>query len=273
MAGFHHGIVARWPDRKEEPADVGDKLLRTLVGLEQIDPAFSGWGLREGELARLTPLEELRERMTAFVQAEHIQSRGRAARGYGYNLLALNLMNYGQQIEPGRRLHFDVWAGATQRNLNRAVLAPHFGPPFAPEIAAYPVFKSMLLLIAQIWPSDWVNAAAFQSFYVGEPSSAGAEVIRLPSRPYSHFNMPWMTYLSPPVAAQYQPPAGILAEPAPDGGLVLIACEETLNPAKPDHLAQSDLLLNFLLETVGEPPRAGRPNKPRPKRKPRRPPA
>jgi hypothetical protein len=258
MPQFNHSIIALWPDRPESEAEIGDKLVRTLDALGQIDPAFREWGLRWSKPLGLIPLEALRDHMAAYIGTTHTRDwKDRRARGYGYHPMALNLLRCGEEVEPGRRINLDVCAGATRDNLNRLALGPHFGPPFAPEITAYPVFKAMLLLVAEIWPSDWVGAAAYPRWPPAKIIVDGVETIPPPTRPYSRFGMPWMTYLSPENAERVRPPAEILTQPVADGGVLLIACEETLDPNNSDHLRRSDLLLSCLLETIGEPPVPG----------------
>lgn len=46
-----------------------------------------------------------------------------------------------------------------------------------------------------------------------------------------------MTYLPPSLAAQIRPPTDVVIERTVDGGLLMIAAEETFGVANPKHLA------------------------------------
>jgi len=52
-------------------------------------------------------------------------------------------------------------------------------------------------------------------------------------------NLSWMVYLSAPLARQITVPADIVVERLTDGGLILIAAEETFDVANPDHVARA----------------------------------
>ena len=50
-----------------------------------------------------------------------------------------------------------------------------------------------------------------------------------------------------------QLPEEILTERTPDGGLLMIAAEERLDPTNPDHLRRSRILAETMIAHSGEP--------------------
>ena len=52
------------------------------------------------------------------------------------------------------------------------------------------------------------------------------------------------------LAAGSAGPPGILTERAPDGGLLLIAAETTLDIANPEHMRRSRTIAEFMIERV-----------------------
>jgi hypothetical protein len=65
--------------------------------------------------------------------------------------------------------------------------------------------------------------------------------------------MSWLSYLSAPLAAGLEPPADILSERTPDGGLLMIAAEERLDPANPDHMRRSRIIAEIMIARAGDP--------------------
>jgi len=74
---------------------------------------------------------------------------------------------------------------------------------------------------------------------------------RLPmaTRPRGYINsMP--TYLSVPHAAGLELPPEILTERTPDGGLLMIAAEERLDPTDPEHLSRARILTETMIARI-----------------------
>jgi hypothetical protein len=68
-----------------------------------------------------------------------------------------------------------------------------------PAIVTYPVFKATLLAINSIWPQAWPCAYAFKMDYDRKPLLPDE-----PLFPYSVFHVPWLAYLSDPLAAGWR---------------------------------------------------------------------
>ena len=121
-----------------------------------------------------------------------------------------------------------------------------FRSPSDPAVVTYPLFKSALLAINACWPPPWACVCVYESYYYEAPLSAGA-----PLFPYSKFHIPWIAYLSAPLAKGLELPAEILTERTPDGGVLMIAAEERLDPANPVHLRRARILAETMVKHTG----------------------
>ena len=131
-----------------------------------------------------------------------------------------------------------------------------------PAIVTYPVFKAVLLAINAIWPPAWACAYAFRSDFVKVPVNYGDGVqgYRLeslppvpsdPTFPYSPFHITWLAYLSVPLAAGLEMPPEIKTQRTPDGGLLMIATDERLEPSDPEHLRRARFLAQIMIACTG----------------------
>ncbi len=117
--------------------------------------------------------------------------------------------------------------------------------PPVPDRVNFFFYRHVLLDGVSIWPSDWANVRC--SLWGATPAEACVD----PTFPYSHFQMPWMSYLSAERAAKVKPPAGIVTERTPDGGLLMIAAETRLDPQDREHMKRSRALAEIMIEHVG----------------------
>ena len=114
--------------------------------------------------------------------------------------------------------------------------------PSDPAVVTYPLFKAALLAVNAIWLANWANAYAFKLHYDKAPLIPGA-----PLFPYSLFHIPWLAYLSAPLAVDLGLPPEIVTERTPDGGLLMIATEERLDPTNFEHLRRARILAETLV--------------------------
>jgi hypothetical protein len=118
----------------------------------------------------------------------------------------------------------------------------------APDLAigTYPRFRATLQAINSFWPPVWACAHAFKMYYHKPPLAAGS-----PLFPYSRFHIPWIAYLSAPLVGGVQMPPEIKSERMPDGGLLMSATEERLDPTNPEHLRRARILAETMISRAG----------------------
>jgi hypothetical protein len=140
-----------------------------------------------------------------------------------------------------------------------------FGDNPAPDltIVTYPLFKAALLAINTVWRAPWTCAEAFRSGAISVP---GVEIVpgligtRIdsveqvpldPTFPYSIFQIPWIAYLSAEHAAGITLPRDILTERTPDGGLLMSATTERLDPDNPEHVRRARMIAEVMIARMG----------------------
>lgn len=67
----------------------------------------------------------------------------------------------------------------------------------------------------------------------------------------SAFHIPWIGYLSAPLAADVTLPPEIIIERTSDGGLLMIATTDRLNPEDTDHLRRARITVETMLARTG----------------------
>ncbi len=140
----------------------------------------------------------------------------------GYGAVAFT----GDVIKP-RHINLRIKAGGIS-NGDTWLETGYWKVPADPAIITYPLFKAIMTTINGIWPPPWACAHAFKMNYNKAPLFVGA-----PLFPYSRFHIPWIVYLGPSLLkdAIYLP--DIKTEHLPDGGLLMSATEERLDPDHP----------------------------------------
>ncbi|HEX8828991.1 MAG TPA: hypothetical protein VF778_12855, partial [Xanthobacteraceae bacterium] len=103
-------------------------------------------------------------------------------------------------------------------------------------------FRAALLATNVSWPPVWACAYASKMDYEKSPLFPGAELF-----PFSAFHIPWLGYLSAPLAAGLELPAEILTERTPDGGLLMSATEERLDPTVPEHWRRARVIAEIMI--------------------------
>jgi hypothetical protein len=230
-------IKARRTPREESPQELGGRTLRCLDAIIPLHAAFHDWQfirrsrdpdeMEENNYRDfLWPLEQARLRMTDVVVewAVNLDDFGQPEPRDGYDILASN-----RDVDLPQSVILNVdggglmsWTGS-RRNASFETSMAHEADP---TIVSYPVFKAVLMAIISCWDVEFAQAYSRDLAQLWDP------ILPL-------CNLSWMVYLSAPLARQITVPADIVVERLTDGGLILIAAEETFDVANPDHVARA----------------------------------
>ena len=252
-----YSIRSSWGPRKESPQVIGQKFIRTLDELSAGNRAFRGWGVGgistsntweaiENDTSIL-PLLEARQNMTKIVEGDVYRDYDTDVPDArcGYAPVAFNDFEKSPDVTPDS-LNFSVTAGAEFDRCNRAEMeAGTYRVMPSPSVSSYDIFHTALKVIASIWRPDWACARArgWNREAGPMPPAYGA----LYSQPLL---VPWMAYLPGPLADDLQAPADIRVERLDDGGLIMIATTDRLDPTNADHMRRAKLLADVLTERL-----------------------
>jgi hypothetical protein len=252
---FDYAIHSNLPGNPESPASLGAKFVGTLDALTNIDPSiFTNWEIMDFPAQDSAPLAAVRSHIGAMIEKNVDRNQlGEAAPSHGYHVVAftgnvsksrhINLrINAGGKINSGIWLETGYWRVAAD-----------------PDIVTYRIFKSALLAIEAFWPSAWANAYVRRVGHVAVPiddvGAGGVQAVRIdsprqvptdPSFPKG-FHIPWLAYLSAKLAADLKLAPEILTERTPDGGLLMTATEDRIDPDNPEHLRRARVLAETMI--------------------------
>ena len=121
------------------------------------------------------------------------------------------------------------------------------------SLVTYRIYHGALAALAANWPCPWALAYAYTP--TGKPVGAGGVYPRTQEELYRSLRKPfevaWIAYLSPSLAAGVAPPPEIAWQRTPGGGMILSAVQERLDQANPEHLRRSRVLEAIMDERVG----------------------
>jgi hypothetical protein len=253
---YRYFIRSRWQKRVETPAELGAKFLETLDALSSINAIFANWTITDIRNLSSLPLDAARSRIAGLIENNIARGDfGQPLPAYGYRAHA----RAGQFKDP-RSVSFDIDAGGSISNGAELEFAEY---DVAPDLAilTYPLLKTALLAINAIWQAPWTCAQAFRSGHVGVPVDLkGVQATRIesaeqvpldPTFPDSIFHIPWIAYLSAPLTASLKLPPEILTERTLDGGLLMTATKELLDPNNPEHARCARILAETLIKETG----------------------
>jgi hypothetical protein len=245
MSGLAFGYFIRseMPPCVESPDQLGARFVNTLDALTRVDPTiFANWEVMDYPARASSPLAEARERIGAIIEKNVDRNDlGESCPQYGYAAGALVIAG-----DKSRRVGFRIKTGGTNKGDTSLRTGEWNVFPDA-AMVTYSIFKSALLAIGANWPPRWACAYAFRVDYDEEPLIAGS-----PLFPYSLFHITWIAYLSAPLAAGLHLPPEILTERTPDGGVLISATKERLDPTDPEHLRRARILAEAMIERTGQ---------------------
>ena len=264
---YTYFVRSKWKGRVETPTAIGTKFLNTLDALSGIDPIFSGWMVSDfpnpssGDDTTDTlnmkaiPLASARPCIAEIIENYVVRNDAyEPDPDHGYHAHAATSEWVGPRVAGVTVNAGGKYGGDTDFGFGRH-------PAGTPDltIVTYPVFKAALLAMNAIWPAPWACAEAFRSGTIFVPAVEivpGLKATRIdsvtqvpldPTFPDSIFHIPWIAYLSPEHAAGVTLSRDILTERTPDGGLLMSATTDRLDPDNPEHVRRARTIAEVML--------------------------
>jgi Immunity protein 52 len=238
---FDYNIRFDFPRQPESAAAVAEKFLKTLDSLSSIDALFTDWRIIDPHGRSSRPLAEVRPQVPAIVARNVVRDEEGPSPEEGYHASA----SVGIFEDP-RSAGFSVRAGGKLDNYGKLEFGSWRVTP-DPAIVIYPRYRAALLAINAQWRPIWACATVFNMDYYESPLVPGA-----PLFPNTRYHIPWIGYLSAPLATALQLPADIRSERTPDGGVLLTATEERLDPTDPEHLRRARIVAETMIARAGD---------------------
>jgi hypothetical protein len=235
---FQYTIRANLPPHSDSPASLGARFLDTLDALGNVDPSiFDDWQIVDMPARETIPLADARPRIATITESNvKRDDEDDADPRLGYGAFAFNGEDRG-----ARGIALEVMAGGIVEGSAFLRTGGYKVSP-DPAMLTYPLFRNALLAINAFWSPAWACAHVFKMHYDRTPLAAAA-----PLFPYSRFHIPWIAYLSAQLASGVQLPADTRGESTPDGGLLMTATEERLDPTDPEHLRRARILAEIMI--------------------------
>jgi hypothetical protein len=262
MTSINYGYSVRGllpGPRNEKPKVIGAKFLQTLDALSGIDPLFTGWQLTgrwqipEEQRSSFVPLADARKCIAEIVErGVDLDDFNRPHPEYGYGVIAVT--------GPRGSRHIGLTVSTTHQSFELSFGEYNIASDLS--IVTYPLFKAALLAISTVWNARWAYARASRKGFVevridfgGVPAfriDSASDVPSDPTFPKSVFRVPWISYLSAQHAAGVTLSREILTEHTPDGGLLMTATEDRLDPTNPEHVRRARILAETLIACTGD---------------------
>lgn len=260
---YRYFVRGHWAGSADEaPAVIGAKFLQTLDALSGIDRLFRGWlftgawQIPEEHRSSFVPLSAARERISEIVEAGvYMDDFNKPCPEYGHTVVAVAGVR-------GPR-HVTFTASSKRQSFNLSFGEHDIISDLS--IVTYPLFKSALLAINAAWDGQWAYAYAFRNDVVKVPIEFGPGVSAFridseipvpldPTFPKSIFHVPWIIYLSAERASGLNVTPEILTERTPDGGLLMSATTDRLDPSNPEHVRHARILAEIMIAHTNYPP-------------------
>jgi hypothetical protein len=255
---YTYGIRSICGVRRESPASLGTRFVQTLDALSRIDPLCANWEVIDGHAQSSSSLDVARSRIAAIIEnnvARDQDNFDRPVPKHGYHASARTNMDSDPRNVTFRFRAGGERIGRTELDFGDYQLATDL------RIVTYPRFKAALLAINAAWAPQYAFAFAHREGVVRVPFKLGnleahevKGVLQVPSDPTfpDGFYIPWVFYLSAPFAAGLKLASEFQTERTPDGGLLMIATEDRLDPANPAHIRGARVLAETLIACRGK---------------------
>jgi hypothetical protein len=201
---------------------VAEKFLKTLDSLSRVDPPFTDWRIINSRGRSSRPLAEVRAEFPAIIAQNVVRDDEGPSPEEGYHASAM-----AGEFKSPKSAAFRVRAGGGLENYGNLQFGSWDVKPDS-AIVTYARYRAALLAINVAWQPTWACAYVFKLDYQKLPLFPGA-----PLFPYTRFHIPWIAYLSAPLASGVQLPAEIHGERTPDDGLLMTARRSASTPRIP----------------------------------------
>jgi hypothetical protein len=253
-SSFKYFVRHPLPAGSLTPDWLGPKFIATLDALTPIDPdIFAGWQVSEIRKMKEIPLAAARPRIAEIIGRDVHHDDWGPAPEHGYSAVATTTAPARARL---MSLSVDAWGRLGNGSVE--LTAGGIMVPSDPAIVTYPLFRAALLAINEIWMPPWSFACARRLGTIAVPSGHGGSTIECvpqvpsdPTFPDSIFFVPWIIYLAAESAASLAPPPEILTERTADGGLLMTATEERLDPDNPEHARRARTLAQTMIKQTG----------------------
>jgi hypothetical protein len=248
--------IRTYPVRIEgNPDSIGDRFVRTLDALSDSGQSvFAHWDIIDLLAKSSVPLAAARSRIGAIIENNVVRDQmGEPDPSYGYSAMAFTPVEHMSRgfhlwIDAGARHDGQIWLQTSAPNL-----------PTDLSIVTFPIFKAALLALAANWALPWIAARAFRSNFDMVPVHGGAGyklesqsmLPQEPAFPDSPFEIPWIGYLSATRSVGLILSPEIATERTPDGGLLMIATEDRLDPDNPEQLRRARIIAETMMACTG----------------------
>lgn len=238
-SAFDYSIHLPFAARAGTPEWLGSKFLATLDALTQIDSnIFPDWEVGDLPAMKGYPLAVARSRIAEIISHNvERDDSGRPEPESGYTAAAFTKIG-ARSLRMTLRIY--TWMGVMWLHAGDEMVPPD------PAIVTYPLFRAAFLAINAIWQQPWGCVQAFRVDYHEVPLYPGAALF-----PYSLFHVPWIAYLGPSLVNGAVSSPDIKTENTLDGGLLLTATEERLDPNNPEHLERARILAEIMIARTG----------------------
>jgi hypothetical protein len=247
---YSYGICSICGIRRESPASLGTRFVNTLDTLSRIDPLCTNWAIIDGHAMSSSSLAVARSRIVEIIENNVARDDvGGPDPDFGYYVSARTKKN----TDP-RNVSFRVEAGGKPSSHTTLEFGDY---KVAPDltVVTYPRFKAALAAINAAWQPQYAFAYAHRVGSVRVPFKLGnleahqvKGVPQIPGDPTfpSDFHIPWLFYLSAPFVVGLNVRSAIQTERTPDGGLLMIAAEDRLDPNNRAHIRGARILAETL---------------------------